>query len=627
MAPDKDPLVFCPGSIGNDAAKEIANHFGWTQVSIQRLNDTVATTFAQEIRSAFLSQRSIVGVCAAGIIIRSLAQVVQNKFTEPPVICVSPDGRSVIPLLGGHHGANQIAAKIAKHLKAYLAITTASDALLGCSLDEPPTGWRLENPQDVKATVKAILDGTPTNVNGYHDFLKPILELDCVTSTQTMKESSEVQIHANGTPALCYTKQNIALGVGCVRGCSSESLKGLAEDSLTRANISKAAVAGVFSIDLKSNEAAVHELADYLQVPARFFAAKLLESFTSRLSTPSEVVFRETGTHGVSEAAALAAAGTGGELLMPKQTANGATCAAAMIGNGESDQGVPRGTVMIISLGPGGTDWRTSEAHRMLGEADEIVGYSGYLKLLGSSTIDKPTHEFKLGQETERCRFALEIAAGGKKVALVCSGDAGIYAMASLVYELLDSSSNSPSSLSENARRSKIVCAPGISAMQMASARTGAILGHDFCAISLSDLLTPSEQILGRVKAASEGDFVVSFYNPVSLNRRTLLEEARDILIRHRPPQTPVLIARNLGRKGETLSCVALENLRTDHADMLTTIIVGNSQTHSFRSGDTREGVNGTFIYTPRGYSDRVSSDLDGTKGTNSEVGIRAENQ
>ncbi len=603
MARGDSPLVFCPGGAGRDTAVRIAGHFGWTFV-LPAPDGGAGSSFAADLRGAFAAGRPVIGVCACGIIIRALAPVIRDKRSEPPVICVSPDGCGAVPLLGGHHGANRLAARLAGFLGAHPVLTTASDALLGLSLDEPPPGWRLENPGDVKSVAAAILAGKPAAVSAGCGWLRPLLRLDHVKPGPEPGSEGRACVRAGDAPPLFYAKQSLALGVGCVRGCSGKALRDLVETSLAGAGFSPFAVKGVYSIDLKSNEAAVHDLADHLGAPARFYPPHILESLTCRLTSPSDLVFRETGTHGVSEAAALAAAGPDGELVIPKQTARGATCAAARIGSGAAEQGTPRGVLMIIGIGPGGVEWRTAEAQRMLGMADDVVGYKGYLEFLGSALSGKRTYGFDLGQETERCRFALEQAGEGRRVALVSSGDSGIYAMAPLVFELLDAGPEHGGA-SEAARRAEILCAPGVSAMQTASARAGAVLGHDFCAVSLSDLLTPRQDILKRVNAAAEGDFVAAFYNPVSRRRRTLLEEARDILLRHRPADTPVLIAKNLGRRGEELSQVPLSGLRSGLADMLTVIIVGNSRTRTFPAGGTADGACGSFIYTPRGYSHR----------------------
>ena len=265
--------------------------------------------------------------------------------------------------------------------------------------------------------------------------------------------------------------------------------------------------------------------------------------------------------------------------------------------------GSPRGRLAIVGIGPGQSSWRTPEATRLIADSEELVGYSLYLDLLGPLTFGKDRSDFPLGGEEERCRYALEQAGKGKRVSLICSGDAGIYAMGALVFELLDRSKENLG-VSDSARRVEVVCTPGVSALQAAAARAGAPLGHDFCAISLSDLLTPREDIIKRIEAATYGDFVIAFYNPVSLNRRTLLKRAKETLLKHRSGVTPVLLAKNLGRTNETLLYRKLEDLRVDEVDMLTVVIVGSSNSKIVELGG------GSRMYTPRGYARKIDGDL-----------------
>ncbi len=227
------------------------------------------------------------------------------------------------------------------------------------------------------------------------------------------------------------------------------------------------------------------------------------------------------------------------------------------------------------------------------------MGYGLYIDLLGPLAQAKPRRDFPLGAEEERCRYALERAGEGASVAVICSGDAGIYAMGALVFELLDRAPGQDG-VSQAARRAEVISAPGVSALQAAAARAGAPLGHDFCAISLSDLLTPREDILRRIRAAAEGDFVIAFYNPVSKRRRTLLAEARKMLLAHRPADCPVLLAANLGRVEEQLVYRRLADLEVDEVDMLTVVLVGSSQSRLARLGE------GPRMYTPRGYAKRI---------------------
>jgi cobalt-precorrin 5A hydrolase/precorrin-3B C17-methyltransferase len=300
----------------------------------------------------------------------------------------------------------------------------------------------------------------------------------------------------------------------------------------------------------------------------------------------------------VAEGAALAAAGAEGVLVVRKRKSRHATCAiarapmpiaAAAIGRG-------RGSLAIVGIGPGDPAWRTPEASAALAAADEVVGYRLYLDLLGTAIAGKTRHASAIGEEAMRVRRALDLAAAGRRVALVSSGDAGIYGLAALVFELLEREA-APAWAAIDVQ----VC-PGVSAMQAAAARAGAPLGHDFCAISLSDRLTPWAAIRARLAAAAAADFVVALYNPRSTRRRERLAEAAAILLGHRPPQTPVVVARNLGRAGEAVQILTLADLAAADIDMFAVVLVGSTATRRW----------GNRLYTPRGY--RLADAADPTR-------------
>lgn len=558
-------------------------------------------------RTLFAAGVPVVGVCAAGILVRAIAPMLADKRSEPPVLAVSDDGAVVVPLVGGHRGANRLAARIAEGIGATPAITTAGDVSLGIALDEPPEGWVLANPENAKAAMSTLLGGAPARVVG-----DEARQAEWLAALGSEKASGEGAVELVCTarpgqaepPGLIFHPQRIALGVGCARNCPPEELIGLVKGLLEEAEIAPKALKCIATLDLKADEPAMHALAAHLGVPLRLFSAAELEAETARSETPSEVVFAEVGTHGVAENAALAAGGPEATLRLAKRKTAMATAALAASPEPLTElRGRPRGRLSIVGIGPGQAAWRTPEASRMIAEADELVGYGLYLDLLGPLAAGKPRREFALGEEEARCRYALERAGEGVRVALVSSGDAGIYAMGALVFELLDRAPGQ-GGVSDAARRAEVVSAPGISALQAAAARAGAPLGHDFCAISLSDLLTPREAILKRLQAAAEGDFVIAFYNPVSRRRRTLLAEARDILLRHRPEDTPVLLAANLGRPGETIRYRTLRSLEVDEIDMLTVVLVGSSTSRLAQIGD------GPRLYTPRGYARRIDGDL-----------------
>ena len=559
--------------------------------------DVVFDDFSATLQGAFLEGRPLVVIAASGTVIRALAPLLADKRAEPPVVAVAEDGGAVVPLLGGHRGANDLARRIADLLGIEVAITTAGDRRFGVALDAPPEGWRLGNPQHYKGFAAALLSGAEVKMEGEADWLSDS-DLPFVADGSLVLQATE----KNGNPGeaqLVYHPALLALGVGCERGTDPAELATLVEETLAQAGLSPLAIAGVFSIDVKADEAAVHDLAAGLGVPARFFDAATLEAETPRLANPSDLVFREVGCHGVSEGAALAAAGPEAKLLVAKTKSKRATCAVALAPDIIDAKGLGRGrgSLAVVGTGPGDPVWRTPEVEAAVLRASDLVGYGLYLDLLGPLAAGKARHGYDLGEEETRVRVALDLAAEGRAVALVCSGDPGIYAMAALVFELLERDGNA------EWMRVDIRVMPGVSALQAAAARAGAPLGHDFCTISLSDLLTPWPVIERRIEAAAAGDFVIAFYNPVSRRRRQQLEKAAEILRRHRPAGTPVVLARNLGRPGESLSVMELSDLSPDKVDMLTVVLVGSGETRRVGRGD-----GGDWVYTPRGYAAKAKN-------------------
>lgn len=241
------------------------------------------------------------------------------------------------------------------------------------------------------------------------------------------------------------------------------------------------------------------------------------------------------------------------------------------------------GRIAVAGMGPGMESMMTQQALQALDDADVIVGYTVYLDLLGDRFEGKEFISTPMKQEAERCRMAFAEAAKGKSVAMVCSGDAGIYGMASLMFEIKE----------ELGSDAAIEVIPGITAASSGAAVLGAPLNHDFCVISLSDLLTPWELIEKRLRAAAEGDFAVAIYNPSSKKRHDYLQKACDILLETVEPERACGYVRSIGRDGEEYHTCSLAELRDTSVDMFTTVFIGNSQS---RIIDDR-------LVTPRGYS------------------------
>jgi len=600
------PVVLALSRSGEPVARRIADALGAPLHGRKGRVDQADAYFPNALdhaRDLFAAGVPVIGVCASGILIRAVAPLLSDKRAEPPVLSVSDDGSVVVPLLGGHRGANRLAREISQVLGGTAAVTTAGDVALGVSLDEPPVGWVLGTPELAKDAMAGLLGGKKAHVCG--DEAAKAGWLDVLPLANPGEDS--VYIEATMEPAregvMTFHPQRATLGVGCSRNCPPQELADLVMGMLAEAELAPGAIHSINTVDLKADEPAILELAKTLNVPLRLFTAAELEAQTSRVNMPSDVVFAEVGTHSVAEAGALSQS-VDSVLWYPKQKTANATCAIGVSPKPLIEMhGRSRGRLSIVGIGPGQAAWRTPEASRLIADAEELVGYGLYIDLLGPLAAGKPRHDFPLGGEEARCRYALERAGEGRDVALICSGDAGIYAMGALVFELLDRGSDALG-VSDAARRVEVISAPGVSALQGAAARAGAPLGHDFCAISLSDLLTPRDDILRRIRAAAEGDFVIAFYNPVSKRRRDLLALARDILMEHRPADCPVMLASSLGRPEEYLRYRRLEDLQVDEVDMLTVVLVGSSQSRLAALGE------GPRMYTPRGYARKIDGDL-----------------
>jgi cobalt-precorrin 5A hydrolase/precorrin-3B C17-methyltransferase len=377
------------------------------------------------------------------------------------------------------------------------------------------------------------------------------------------------------------------VGMGCERGTSLSLLERCLEESLTAEGLAPEAVAGLASADRKADEPALLQLAAQHGWPLRCFSSAALNAVP--VPNPSAVVEAELGTASVAEAAALLAAGPQATLRRQKriERARGGEqgAATAAIAQAATQWAPQRGCLHLIGSGPGSLALLTPDARAALAASSVWVGYGLYLDLLEPlRRPDQLRSDGQLTQERERCREALELACQGLTVALVSSGDSGIYGMAGLALEQWMGL--------EEQDRPAFQVHPGISALQLAAARAGAPLMHDFCTVSLSDRLTPWEVIERRLQGAAAGDFVVALYNPRSKGRDWQLGRAQELLLEHRPPHTPVVLARQLGREEETVSLHELATLPIHQVDMLTLVLIGNSSSR----------VEGGRMVTPRGY-------------------------
>jgi cobalt-precorrin 5A hydrolase/precorrin-3B C17-methyltransferase len=528
--------------------------------------DVSFTDFGDTLRDLFTQNTPIIGICAAGILIRTLAPLLNDKWHEPPVLAIAEDGSAVVPLLGGLHGVNDLARTIAEALKVSPAITTTGDIRFRTTLLSPPPGYYLANPEDAKTFIADLLSGATVKLEGEAPWLResklPIREDGQLTIKVT---ESAIAPTKN---CLVYHPKTIVIGIDGKISKEFQAAIALVQQQLTKTQLSPHALAGIFVLDKDAGHPGINSIAKALNLPVRCFSVN------------------ELNANNIAEALALQAVGTTGRLITSDSSI---AIASAPLPIDVNQIGKARGKLAIVGTGPGGEDWMSKEVKQVLQTSTDWVGYKTYLDLVEPLRTNQQRHESDNRVEIERAKTALELATTGRSVAVVSSGDPGIFAMAAAVFEVLERE-NKPEWQSIEIQ----VC-PGISAMQAAAAAVGAPLGHDFCAISLSDILKPWSVIEERIDAAAKADFVMAFYNPGSKQRTWQLEKAREILLRWRSPQTPIILARNLGRSGQSIEVKTLAQLTKEDVNMQTIVLVGSSQTRTVLRND-----GDLWVYTPR---------------------------
>ena len=526
----------------------------------------------EALRRAWEECDRIVLFLAAGAAVRLLAPLLKDKRHDPGVVCLDDAGRFAVALVGGHGGgANALAERAAAALGATPVVTTASDVanvpaldLLGTELD-----FKIEDDSDLAGVGAALVSGE--RVDLVSDARRPLGPLPQNVVRGEISGSPLIFISDRimdlPRPSVVYRPPSLVAGVGCSRGASAGEILALLDRSLEGAGLSKKSVAALASIEAKSDEAGLLEAAERLGVPLRFYAAGELSAM--EVPNPSSVVEGAVGTPSVAEASVLAG---GADLVVEKKKSENATVAVGRL--------PVRGRLFLVSLGPGDDALIPPLAREALARSELVVGLGQYVErvrhlLRPGTRVSTPP----LGEEIGRAKQALDEARAGGSVALVSGGDVGLYAMASPALELAGEDVD-------------VTVVPGVTAAQAAASLLGSPLGHDHCSVSLSDLLTPWEVIEERVRAAAEGDFVISLYNPRSKGRDWQLGKVRKVLLVYRSPDTPVGIVKDAYREGQRVTLTDLGSLRLEDVDMLTTVIVGSSRTE-IRAGR---------MVTPRGY-------------------------
>ncbi|KUM38628.1 precorrin-3B C(17)-methyltransferase [Pseudomonas sp. EpS/L25] len=511
--------------------------------------DVSYSAFGDHLRDLYRQQRPLVVLCAAGIVIRTLAPLLDDKTAEPPVLAVAEDGSAVVPLLGGLAGANRLARQLSTLLDVAPAITTSGELRFGTCLLDPPVGYALADVDVAKHRVADLLAGEPVRIEGEAPWLDEVPLARDPAARQRILVSP---LASTDDHTLLIHPRAVLVAVRADASAATVS------ERLARAGYAPGAMAGLLARAEDMTDLRLAALADALSLPLRF-----VNNTTPEFA--GQAVMRAQG-----EGVAL--------YLHPAPL--------------EIDRlGQRRGRLSVVGLGPGAADLLAPVVRRALDQAQDVLGYATYVKMAGPLRPDQLTHASDNREELQRARHAFELAASGRQVVMVSSGDPGVFAMAAAVLEVLEGADDPRWAAVE------LEILPGITAAMASAALAGAPLGHDFCLISLSDNLKPWSVIEQRLRQAAAADLAMAFYNPISKARPHQLDRALDVLRSCRPALTPVILGRDVGRPGGGLEYTSLGALRSEMVDSRTLVILGSSHTRRFPRAD-----GGEWVYTPRWY-------------------------
>jgi cobalt-precorrin 5A hydrolase / precorrin-3B C17-methyltransferase len=592
------------------------------QIYSGSLKETLAALWA--------SQRSLVFCLATGAVVRLIAPLLQDKATDPAVVVVDEAGQFVISLCSGHQGgSDRLASAIALQLNAIPVLTGAANRahLPGIDILGKPFGWTKGN-GDWTGVSAAIARSQTVEVcqeSGSMLWQQHLPVGHPFEFVQEMSSGGEEERKSGGitlwishrivpmissspfplAPSVSWHPRVLWVGIGCERGTPQAVIDHAVRQVFQTEGLAEGAIAGIATIDLKADEVGLLEFCQGRNLPLRCFSAAELSAIA--VPNPSAIVQAEVGTGSVAEAAAiLASKGAGGNgeardegirsveefdenLRVEKQVVRlegeqGAVTIA--IAQSAQEYTGRTGKLWLVGIGPGQLDQMTAAAKTAIAQADAVIGYGLYVDLI--KPLLRPgqiVETLPITQERQRAERAIALANWGFTVAVISSGDCGIYGMAGLVMEQLQAQN-------WDGKTPAVQVFPGITALQSAASRVGTPLMHDFCAISLSDLLTPWPVIETRLTAAAQADFVVALYNPKSQTRTEQIAIAQRIFLDHRDPQTPVALVRSAYRPDEQITLTTLEDMLNSAIDMLTTVLIGNQSTRNHAN----------WMITPRGY-------------------------
>lgn len=557
------PVIVVLGQSALATARRVQQRYPGSQVHGLRARveaDVAYTELGPHLRDLYSRGIPIVALCAAGIVIRCVAPMLANKGAEPPVLAVAEDGSAVVPLLGGLAGVNSMARDIARALEVAPAITTSGELRFGACLLDPPDGYALASLAQGKRFVSDLLAGETARIEGDAPWLDdvdvPLASSARLTIRVTANESEERE------DELVIHPRCVVASIGDAATPSADEVL----EALRAHRLAPLSLAALLTRDDRIGERGLEEIARTLGVPVRFTVADR--------SDPAQLL--------------SAALRVNHDVRLDR---SGIALGVASAPVDVSALGRARGRLTVVGLGPGCAELTVPAARTALDEASDILGYETYLRMAGPFRDDQRVHGSDNREEMQRARHAFELASQGRNVAVVSSGDPGVFAMAAAVLEALGTADD-PRWAGVELR-----IVPGVSAAMATAAVAGAPLGHDFCMLSLSDNLKPWDIIEKRLRHAAEADLVMAFYNPISRARPWQLDKALEIVREHRKPETRVVLGRDIGRPGESLITTTLGKLRSNDVDMRTMVIVGSSTTRGVPGGP-----NGEWIYTPRWY-------------------------
>ncbi|RIJ07646.1 precorrin-3B C(17)-methyltransferase [Pseudomonas sp. 91RF] len=526
--------------------------------------DLTYSEFGATLRDLYQQDTPIIALCAAGIVIRTLAPLLLEKGVEPPVLAVAEDGSAVVPLLGGLGGVNVMAREIASALEVAAAITTSGELRFGTCLLNPPGGYALGDLEQGKRFVSDLLAGHSVRIDGAAPWLEQAQLPEDPKAQRSIHVGSDARAASN-SELLIYPR-SVAVSVGV----DVADLPGTIRDALQQAGVAIQSLACLVAADVQMASPALREAALELAVPLRFAAPASDIVELARDAVPGARII--TTSHDLAIAVAE----------QPLDV---------------SQVGRPRGRLAVIGLGPGAAELMVPAVKAELARATDVLGYETYVRMAGPFRDDQVQHCTDNREEMQRARHAFRLAAQGRSVIVVSSGDPGVFAMAAAVLEALHESTD-PAWHSVD-----LEILPGVSASLATAAQAGAPLGHDFCVMSLSDNLKPWSIIEKRLDLAAEADLALAFYNPISRARPWQLGRALEIVAQHRAPQTPVVLGRDIGRPGQALRVTTLGALTPEQVDMRTMVLVGSSTTCTFP-----RATGGDWVYTPRWYGEKPNT-------------------